>query len=64
MTKSNTEIHELTISELEAVTGGNIMGLLDQVMQTLQKMQNPAPPPQGDPAAQQFQQILNGLNQG
>jgi hypothetical protein len=44
--------HELTTGELDAVSGGEsglmggsgVMGMLNQIMQTIQKTQNPAPP--------------------
>jgi hypothetical protein len=50
--------HELTIGELDAVNGGAFglggimggggpMGMLNQIMQTIQKMPDPAPPAQG-----------------
>ena len=58
--------HELTTGELDAVSGGKsglmggsgVMGMLNQIMQTIQKTQNPAPTQSGpDP----LQQAINSL---
>ena len=59
--------HELTTGELDAVSGGQsglmggsgVMGMLNQIMQTIQKTQNPAPPTQSGPDP--LQQAINSL---
>jgi len=64
-----TNLNELTIGELDAVSGGDLFGLmggstgmLNQIMRIVQEQQNPAPPPTQSGPAQQWQQIMNGLN--
>ena len=54
--------HELTIGELDAVSGGFLREIISKIVETFK---NPEPPSQGgqnDPA-QMFQQILNQLTQ-
>ena len=55
--------HELTICELDAVNGGFIREMISAIVEILK---SPEPPSGGpnDPAAQQFQQVLNSLTQG
>ena len=66
--------YELTIGELDAVTGadgslglggimgeGGVMGMLGQIKQTIETTLNPTSPPTQDPAAQAFQQAMNGM---
>ena len=52
--------HELTICELDAVNGGFIREMISAIAAILKSPE----PPSGDPAAQQFQQVLNSLTQG
>jgi hypothetical protein len=59
--------HELTIGELDAVSGGMLEGLLGKIVNEMQKAGGSGEPGPGggqnDPA-QMFQQILQQLTRG
>jgi hypothetical protein len=54
--------HELTIGELDAVSGGFLREIISKIVETFKSPEPPSQGGQNDPA-QMFQQILQQLTQ-